>query len=321
MLTSCAGDETEPTPPPAPSPTVSEEPAAEPSTAPLTGIEVESALDHPALTVKIDNHPSARPQFGLDRADVVVEELVEGGTTRYAAIWHSDVPEQIGPVRSVRPMDPSIAGPYGGIFAYSGGQQRFIAAAQATGLVNVIHDSGNYDDIFTRRGDRVAPHNLMLDAAELVDRNEQLDPPRQLWQFATDGEPTAAADGTAASLIDMSYSFAENRTWECDSDTWVRAQNGVSDLDAEGEQLTATNVISLTVQIQPVGGGVYETLLAGYSGEGHVSSGCATVPVSWSQSAVTEPLVLTTADGAEIELAPGSTWIHLVPTNGSISVS
>ena len=73
--------------------------------------------------MKIDNHEDARPQVGLNRTDLVFEELVEGGLTRYVAVWHSDVPDAVGPVRSIRPMDPDIVAPLGGIIAYSGGQQ------------------------------------------------------------------------------------------------------------------------------------------------------------------------------------------------------
>ena len=92
--------------------------------APLRGTTVPAgSLAHPSLAAKIDNHEGARPQVGLDRTDIVFEELVEGGLTRYVAVWHSDVPEQIGPVRSIRPMDPDIITPYGGIVAYSGGQE------------------------------------------------------------------------------------------------------------------------------------------------------------------------------------------------------
>ena len=76
---------------------------------PLTGEQIEvGALAAPSLAAKVDNHPDARPQVGLERTDIVFEELVEGGLTRYVAVWHSDVPAIIGPVRSIRPMDPDI---------------------------------------------------------------------------------------------------------------------------------------------------------------------------------------------------------------------
>ena len=79
--------------------------------APLRGTPADpAAMRHPSIAVKIDNHEDARPQIALNRTDLVFEELVEGGLTRYVAVWHSDVPDAVGPVRSIRPMDPGIAG-------------------------------------------------------------------------------------------------------------------------------------------------------------------------------------------------------------------
>ena len=108
--------------------------------APLTGVEIgEGELTGPSIGAKIDNHPAARPQVALESADIVFEELVEGGLTRYLAVWHSKIPEELGPVRSVRPMDPDIVTSFGGIIAYSGGQERFVDMMEATGLLNAIH--------------------------------------------------------------------------------------------------------------------------------------------------------------------------------------
>src|SRR6185436_2618407 len=100
-----------------------------PSTAPpvpiatLTGLPDPSGESHtrPALSVKVENTPDARPQTGIDQADVVYEEEVEGNITRFLAIFNSTAPETIGPVRSVRLQDPDIIWPIHGIFAYSGG--------------------------------------------------------------------------------------------------------------------------------------------------------------------------------------------------------
>ena len=82
----------------------------------------------PALAVKIENSVDARPQSGLNAADVVWEEVVEGGITRFVAVYHSTLPPEIGPIRSVRPMDAAIAGPLHGLFAFSGGQGPFVDA-------------------------------------------------------------------------------------------------------------------------------------------------------------------------------------------------
>jgi hypothetical protein len=98
-------------------------PAPQYPTAPLTGLLDQSSLSvkRPALTVKIENTPDALPQWGIDQADVVYEEIVNGGITRLAAIFNSRTPAKVGPVRSVRPTDTQIVWPLGGIFAYSGG--------------------------------------------------------------------------------------------------------------------------------------------------------------------------------------------------------
>src|SRR5579872_1637503 len=94
-----------------------------PPVAPLTGLldPAGQALTRPALTIKVENTPEALPQWGIDRADVVYEEIVNGGITRLAAIFNSQAPPKVGPVRSVRPTDTQVVWPLGGIFAYSGG--------------------------------------------------------------------------------------------------------------------------------------------------------------------------------------------------------
>ena len=112
------------TPPPPPPP---------PVYWPLTGIESGTVPARPALAVKIENSVDARPQTGLNAADMVWEEVVEGGITRYVAVYHSTLPAQIGPIRSVRPMDPAIAAPLHGLFAFSGGQRPFVDAVAGPG--------------------------------------------------------------------------------------------------------------------------------------------------------------------------------------------
>jgi len=103
--------------------TTTTKPVPKYSNAPLTGLvdPSGSALTRSALTVKIENTPEALPQWGVDQADVVYEEIVNGGITRLAAIFNSQAPTKVGPVRSVRPTDTQVVWPLGGIFAYSGG--------------------------------------------------------------------------------------------------------------------------------------------------------------------------------------------------------
>ena len=88
----------------------------------------------PALAIKVENSGEARPQTGLDQADVVWEQVVEGGISRFVAVYQSQVPAEVGPIRSVRPMDPAIAAPLHGLIAFSGGQPQFVQDLKNAGL-------------------------------------------------------------------------------------------------------------------------------------------------------------------------------------------
>ena len=114
--------------------------------APLTGLpDVSAAIaQRPALIVKIDNDAAAPPQSGLDQADVVYEEVVEGGITRYMAIFQSQDASPVGPVRSVRGTDSDIVRPIGGLFAYSGGTPQYVNLIDASGVKDVgANDDGS----------------------------------------------------------------------------------------------------------------------------------------------------------------------------------
>src|SRR5699024_9680447 len=194
--TGTAGPTSTPSPSPTPSPTPSPEP-----TWPLTG-KTGDIVDRPAMTVKIENSIASRPQTGLQEADVVWEEMVEGGITRFGAVYHSQLPETFGPVRSVRPMDAAIAAPYGGLMVFSGGQAPFVAALRDAGLQLFADDLGSPG--FSRSPERYAPHNLFADRQVFLDNadgNHQ-DPPPEQFAFADSAdEATAVTEGDGARTI------------------------------------------------------------------------------------------------------------------------
>ncbi|MFN3865793.1 MAG: DUF3048 domain-containing protein, partial [Demequina sp.] len=137
----------------APSPSRSAAPSGPPDPRPdvvwpLTGVDATEAdaalLDRPALAIKIENSSEARPQSNIDTADVVFEEQVEYGISRLIAVFHSDVPETVGPIRSLRPMDPKIVGSFEGPLVFSGAQRRFINDAAQSGTRLLAEDVGSY---------------------------------------------------------------------------------------------------------------------------------------------------------------------------------
>ncbi|MFB2585726.1 DUF3048 domain-containing protein [Herbiconiux liukaitaii] len=292
--------------------------------APLRGTLVaEGSLTGPSLAAKVDNHEEARPQLGLERTDIVFEELVEGGLTRYVAIWQSDVPELIGPVRSIRPMDPDIVSPLGGIIAFSGGQEQFVDMMRDTPVYNAIHGESDTEATFYRIDGKESPHDVVVRAQELVSEHLDLAAPSQQFAYSYDvPSSTAALEGDPTAGVSLVFSDERYPSWSWDeaSSTWLRSQEGAPDLDSEGAQLSAVNVVTLRVdEVYDYDAEVPQAVMVA-SGEAWVSTGGKTVHATWSKDAATSPIRLTDDLGATLRLAPGNTWVELVPNEqGSVT--
>ena len=318
LLAGCAS------PPPMPTPTltVSPTPTDPLVAAPLTGLMVRaSTLKHSSLAAKVDNHEEARPQWGLNQTDVVYEELVEGGLTRYVAVWHSQVPSVIGPVRSIRPMDPDIITPYLGIVAYSGGQQKFVQMMQYTPVYNAVH--GRYDtEAFMYRDDsKDAPHNVAVKAQALIAAHSDLKAPQKMFGYSFDQKGMFSSwTGTPASRIDVTFSDSRYPSWVYDPATkkYLRSQEGEPDFDSAKKQIAATNVIVMMVEIDRQYGYVPKTVLV-TSGKGFVATHGVYTPILWSKKSAGDPIVYTTEAGRPVTLSPGNTWIEMPPTYGSVA--
>ena len=317
--------------PPSPSPTTTPAPPPPPPPVvwPLTGVPVAAVANRPALAVKIENSIDARPQTGLNSADLVYEEVVEGGITRFCAVFQSTVPPQIGPVRSIRPMDASIAGPLHGILGFSGGVRPYITAASNAGLEVLSQDAGSRG--FRRSSARSAPHNVYADPSVLLsqaDAAHQAAPPPQYAIALPTEQPSAAAGQPISALhVTMSGVSHPQWTWDAASGKFLRAESSTPSVDAAGGRLAATNVVVLRVNVvttaalDPAGNHVPETVLTGTGAAFVVSAGHA-VAATWAKPGVADPVALTGSDGQPVKLAPGNTWIELVPNgSGGVSIS
>lgn len=257
--------------------------------------------------------------MGLERTDLLFEELVEGGITRYVAVWQSDIPEILGPVRSIRPMDPDIVSPFGGIICYSGGQSRFVQLMQATPVYNAIHGQSDTEDTFFRTNDKDAPHNVMVRAKQVLAQHPDIAAPQQQFAYSLDGpSSTAAKIGAPTAVIAYRFSSIYYGTWVWDATAqkWMRVQQDEVDRDSYGNQLSANNVVVIRVNVVN-DKGVPKTELYG-GGEAWISSGGATVHGSWSKAASTEPIRLADDNGVTLRLAAGNTWFELIPPGGSV---
>lgn len=295
---------------------------------PLTGVETPDPVHRPALAVKIENSVAARPQSGLNAADTVWEEVVEGGITRFVAVYHSQLPPEIGPIRSIRPMDAPIAAPLRGLFAFSGGQRDFVNAISAAGMQVVSNDGGAAG--FYRNQTRRAPHNVYANPADLLaqaDAAHTADPVEQ-FRFARAADRPSALDvGVPTAVLGLKLSGVGNPVWSWSAPdaAWLRAEGAAPATQADGQQLRATNVVVLRVDVvntrytDPAGNPVPETAMVG-TGEAVVATGGHTMQATWSKASDGERVVLTDVHGGPILLAPGSTWVELVP-NGTGAVT
>ncbi|MDR3359994.1 MAG: DUF3048 domain-containing protein [Bifidobacteriaceae bacterium] len=295
-----------------------EPPPPLPDTWPLTG-EFGEVVERAALSVKIENTAPARPQTGLEQADVIWEEMIEGGESRFIAVYNSIVPERVGPVRSVRPMDGPILGATHGLLACSGGQDRFIAKAREAGLQVFTEDFKGY----FRSEDRRMPYNLYLRPAEIwaqADVSHQALPLGEFVFAPSDAAVTAQVEGTPADGLDVAISTTARPGWtfQKESGLYLRSERGTPSMAASGTRLSASNVIALEVAVEFAGGTdsagspIPDTQIVG-SGKGIVAAGGKAVEVEWSKKDVSSPIVLRPAAGGDVRLAIGQTWVELVP--------
>jgi hypothetical protein len=283
-------------------------------TAPLTGLPDPSGAsrNRAALSVKIENTPEARPQSGLDVADVVYEEVVEGGITRFWAIFSSAAPQVVGPIRSVRFMDPNIITPIGGVVAFSGGTPANVALMRATPTVNV--DENNAGDAFFRESTRFAPHNLYGDTAKLWTRGGEPVPPRPLFTYLAKGE-SFVGDGIDQFRVGFNPGYDPTYAWDPATKTWKRSYGSFPFMDVSGKQVAPENVI---VQFVNYPAGAEGELIG--EGEAWVFSDNKLLRGKWVKPNAETPTQFLNAFGAPIALTPGRTWVELLPTGSPVDV-
>ena len=309
----------------APSATSSSTPAVAAGTAPLTGLPLADGAKakRPALVVKIDNAPKARPQVGLNQADVVIEEKVEDGVVRLFTIFHSGDSDPVGPVRSARTTDIVLATPMRRpLFAYSGTNATFQKQVSAAPLVDVGVERASGD--YFRQSGRPAPYNLFTRTSALFTKAApQSSAPPALFPFRAEGQ--ALTGGTAAGGAQIDYvgkNITTRVAWAWNGSAWARTQDGTPHKDGAGVQVAPKNVVVQLVryvdtgQIDRSGASVPEAELVG-TGEAWVLTDGKVVKATWNKPNAEAITVYTGADGKPVRLTPGQTWVELAPVGSA----
>lgn len=292
---------------------------------PLTGAEVgdATAVDNPALAVKIDNAPAALPQAGINDADVVFEERVEGGLTRFLAIYHSRGSDEIGPVRSARSTDIPVLATLGQpLFAWSGANAAFAELVRASNVIDVGVEVAF--DAYETRDDRDPPSNLFSSTEALYAAADgEGQPPRQMFRYRTDDTLPPSARPIDGITIDYGATTA-TFTWDPSLSGWVRTQDGEVHVDADGDPIAPTNVVVRFVtyidsgSVDGNGNPVPEAQIQGQGDAWFLVDG-QLIEGSWDQRARALPAQYLAQNGSFAQLDPGDTWVVL-PQEGSVEV-
>lgn len=301
----------------------------EPPVWPLTGLPAPDG-DTPANTrivsVKIENSPVSRPQSGIQSADVVYETITEGGITRFNCLFHSQVPEQIGPVRSARLSDIDIVPQYDALFVFSGASRLVNSAVKAAGLQNLSQDAG-VSKGYKRVSFRAAPHNLYIDLPTMREVGVERGYPATQDIRALAFEKRAIEATPSITSITIPFSPANTSAWTYDAekDAYLRVNNGKVHTDQlTGEQIAAKNVVVMWAKMTAAahrdvtGSQTFDIELVG-SGNVSIFRNGQRFDGTWTGTAAAPP-VFKAADGTQLRLAPGNTWFQVIPTNINISM-
>jgi hypothetical protein len=328
-VAACSGS---PPPKPSPSDSLSQTPTASatPSaglTWPLTGLPaLQGVAARPALAFKVDNVYGALPQAGLNSADLVFEEPVEGGLTRLIAVFQSQNPGTVAPIRSARPVDAQVMRLFGpSILMFSGASRYEIGPVRKLSHALLLSmDSGV--PLFARDPNRPGVHDVYASTREAwawgLSHGASRLPPKSPWTYSA--APSSLAK--PATTADMQFGSAQAHwSYHSTSRRWFRAQNGQTDVDTLGVQLWADTVMVLNVPTYYVPG-LHDVLgnptpdarLTG-SGRMWLLREGSLVSGTWSRATLDDPFTFKAPDGSVLGVRPGRTWIELLPNGLSPS--
>jgi hypothetical protein len=264
-----------------------------------------------AVTVKIDNTQSQGLKWGVDQADVVYEEVVEGGITRLAAIFNSHAPDRVGPVRSVRKTDQSLVWPIRGIFAYSGGAPYAIASINTAPVKQLDEDRAGVT--MFRDSSRRRPYNLFAHVDQMYGRCDGQPPPPALFTYRA---PRAIVAGVPASSLHVGFlnGFATDWRWDGVTGTWKRSLFGQPELTTTGIPLAPKNVVVMTARYvggDPRNGNEGAEAVIEGTGPLLVFTAGHEIKGTWSRPDKSKPAALLDVAGHAIPLTPGQTWVEL----------
>lgn len=293
----------------------------EPATCPLSGVEPAktSALDRPAVAVKVENASIAYPLKGLETAEIVYEELVEGGITRFLAMYHCTDAELAGPIRSARVVDPAIMTPTTYILAFSGANDHVFGRLDEAGIVQIEENAAGEAMQRVETGDSFE-HTLFANTAavrKLAREQYNEPPPDDVYEFGDlpDGKFKKANE------ITLVFSGGTTVSYKFDTGKYYRYQAGEPFMADTGGQIAVDNVlvemhtVDLTGPTDVAGSAGTEIADVTGSGKAVLFRDGVAIKGNWVREAIEDPVRFQTKAGEAMILKPGTTWIALLPND------
>lgn len=284
---------------------------------PINSLSGRIGSDGPILVVKIDDTRAAHPQAGLEDADVIYIEQVEGGLTRLAAVFSSKIPAVIGPVRSARISDIEIMEQFGRVaFAYSGAQKKLLPVIAAANVEN-LGAQRQSREIYSNDPLRNAPTAMMLQAQTLMQKVEEEQLPVAIsknagWNFSESFDTGTAIASARVSWPASTY----DAVWSATEKRWLLSHSEIPNLAASGLHLGPTTFVIQIVSITPSEygdkfGGVTPFTATVGSGRGYILRDGKYITAIWNRPTPEAGTTWGTTSGVEIPFAPGQIWIAL----------
>jgi hypothetical protein len=292
---------------------------------PLTGVGTEIASEDRAVAVMINNDPKARPQSGLDQADVVYELLAEGGVTRYLAIFQSEQPEKIGPVRSARDYYIELAKGYDSLYI-NHGHSPDAEVMLKKGYID--HLNGLYYDgtLFKRSSDRKAPHNSYISFENILKGAEQnnysMEGSTSALPFLDDSE-IEEVDGEVALSAMVSYFnsslFTSVYEYDEELEKYKRYVNGELTADYDtGNPVLLDNIFIVEMNHKVIDSAGRRSVDLTSGGNGYLLQKGKWKEVEWKNI---DGKILPVLNGEKVGFVPGKTWINVIDTNPGLEQS
>ncbi|MDT0569549.1 DUF3048 domain-containing protein [Streptomyces sp. DSM 3412] len=263
----------------------------------------------PVLAVKIDNASAARPQTGLDAADLVYAEQVEGGLSRLMAVYATRFPEAVGPVRSARESDLELLRQFDEpTLAFSGAQGKLLPLIDGAPLqAKTPEDAGG---AYFRGDEKPAPHNLYVRPGELMGSAPGADALTTGFRYGP-----APSGGTPEDSRTVRYPAARfTFTWSDDSRRWEVSMDGRPTITTDDVRVAPATVVVQYVTVREsrfrdfLGNNTPYTETVG-SGRAEVLRDGRVFEADWARKTPTDGTAFTTTDGEPMNFAEGQVWV------------